>query len=294
MPLSYLQVVVLALLQGVTELFPVSSLGHAVILPALLLWPLDPRGQGMLPFLVILHLGTALALLAFYWREWVKLAMGLFGLGNSAEVPLLRREILLLVVGTVPAAVAGAAFNKILRENFAQAALASIFLIVNGIVLFIGDRRHRLKSAGQDSVPGKSMAELTMWDAVIIGVAQCAALVPGISRSGVTIITGLGRRLTADAAAHFSFLLATPIIAGAAILEIPKLLHAIDAGHADADYLSKSIAGGVVAGIAAFLSVAFLTRYFRTTEVKMMRPFAIYCVLAGAAALAVFVSRGTG
>jgi undecaprenyl-diphosphatase len=198
------------------------------------------------------------------------------------------------VVGTVPAAVAGAAFNKILRENFAQAALASIFLIVNGIVLFIGDRRHRLKSAGQDSVPGKSMAELTMWDAVIIGVAQCAALVPGISRSGVTIITGLGRRLTADAAAHFSFLLATPIIAGAAILEIPKLLHAIDAGHADADYLSKSIAGGVVAGIAAFLSVAFLTRYFRTTEVKMMRPFAIYCVLAGAAALAVFVSRGTG
>jgi undecaprenyl-diphosphatase len=292
MPLTYLQVMVLALLQGVTELFPVSSLGHAVILPAILLWPLDPRGQGMLPFLVILHLGTALALLVFYRREWLKLLLAVFGLGDKTQVPALRREIMMLIIGTVPAAIAGAAFNKMLRENFAQAAIASIFLVINGVVLFIGDRRHRLKTAGAQATPGKPMSELTVWDALIIGLAQCTALIPGISRSGVTIVTGLGRKLTADAAAHFSFLLATPIIAGAAVLEIPKLLHAISTGHADADYLTKSIAGGIVAGIAAFISVAFLTRYFRVTEIKMMRPFALYCVLAGAAALALFLFRG--
>jgi undecaprenyl-diphosphatase len=292
MPLTYLQVMVLALLQGVTELFPVSSLGHAVILPAILLWPLDPKGPGLLPFLVILHLGTALALLAFYWREWLKLLLGLVGGGDKAEVPALRRRILLLIVGTVPAAIAGAALNRTFREMFAVPELAAIFLIVNGVILFFGDRRHRLKSATAGAPAGKTIEELTFWDAVIIGVAQCAALIPGVSRSGATIVTGLGRRLTADAAAHFSFLLATPIIGGAAVLEIPKLLHAIHTGRADADYLMKSVAGGFVAGVAAFLSVAFLTRYFRTTEVRMMRPFAVYCALAGAAAMAIFVMRG--
>jgi undecaprenyl-diphosphatase len=263
-----------------------------VILPAILLWPLDPKGPGLLPFLVILHLGTALALLAFYWREWSRLLLGLLGLGDKAEVPALRREILMLIVGTIPAAIAGAAFNKMFREMFAVPGIAALFLVINGVILFIGDRRHRLKSRSPGARAGKDIADLTIWDALIIGVAQCAALIPGISRSGVTIVTGLGRKLSADAAAHFSFLLATPIIGGAAVLEVPKLLHAIHTGHADADYLSKSIAGGVVAGIAAFLSVAFLTRYFRVTEIRVMRPFAIYCVLAGLASMALFLSRG--
>jgi undecaprenyl-diphosphatase len=292
MLLYYYQVLVLALLQGVTELFPVSSLGHAVILPAILLWPVDPKGPGLLPFLVILHLGTALALLVFYWREWWKLLLGLIGQGDTSEVAAMRRQILMLIVGTVPAAIAGAALNGTFREMFAMPELAAIFLIINGVVLFFGDRRHRLKSTGLGAPSGKTIADLTVWDALIIGIAQCAALFPGISRSGATIVTGLGRKLSAEAAAHFSFLLATPIIGGAAVLEIPKLLHAIHTGHADADYLTKSIAGGIVAGIAAFISVAFLTRYFRATEIKMMRPFAVYCVLAGAAAMALFVMRG--
>jgi undecaprenyl-diphosphatase len=292
MLLDYWQVIALALLQGVTELFPVSSLGHAVILPAILIWPIDPKGQGLLPFLVILHLGTALALLTFYWREWRKLLLGLVGQGDKAEVAAMRRQIAMLVIGTLPAAIVGAAFNKMFREKFGVPSLAALLLMVNGIILFIGDRRHRLKSGGVNGEAGKTIADLTVWDALIIGIAQCAALFPGISRSGATIVTGLGRKLSAEASAHFSFLLATPIIGGAAMLEIPKLLHAMHTGHADSDYLTKSIAGGVLAGVAAFISVAFLTRYFRATEVKMMRPFALYCVLAGAAAMALFVSRG--
>jgi undecaprenyl-diphosphatase len=293
MPLSFIQVILLALLQGVTELFPVSSLGHAVIVPAALLWPLDPKGEGLLPFLVILHLGTAAALLIFYWREWWKLLLALVGGGDARERPMLRRQILMLVIATIPAAILGALFNHRLRENFAVPGLAAIFLIINGIVLFVGDRRHRLRTARAGAEAGRGLEEMTALDAVIIGLAQCTALIPGISRSGVTIIAGLSRKLSADASAHFSFLMATPIIGGAAILEVPKLLHRMHEGKVDSDYLTMSIVGGVVAGIAAFASVAFLTRYFRVTEVKMMRPFAIYCAVIGIAAMALFLSRGS-
>jgi undecaprenyl-diphosphatase len=292
MPLSFLQVVLLALLQGVTELFPVSSLGHAVVVPAVLLWPFDPKGPGLLPFLVILHLGTATALLIFYWREWWKLLLALIGGGDPRERPGLRRLLLMLVIATVPAAIIGAGLNRPLREMFAVPGIAALFLVVNGIILFAGDRRRRLRTARVGEELGKPIEEITPWDALIVGLVQSAALIPGISRSGVTIIAGLGRRLSADAAAHFSFLMATPIIGGAAVLELPKLLHAIKTGHADANYLTMSVVGGVVAGIAAFASVAFLTRYFRVTEVRMMRPFAIYCLIAGAGAMALFLSRG--
>jgi undecaprenyl-diphosphatase len=291
MLLNYLQVIVIAILQGVTELFPVSSLGHAVVLPAMLLWPIDPKGPGLLPFLVILHLGTAFALVVFYWREWVKLLLALIGGGDDAERPALRRLILMLIVGTVPAAVVGALFNHALRENFAVPTIASAFLVINGLVMFFGDRWHRLRSAASAGESGRQIENLNIWDALIIGVVQCFALIPGISRSGVTIVAGLRRKLTPDAAAHFSFLLATPIILGAGLLEVPKLLHAINTGHADADYLTKSVIGGVIAGIFAFLSVAFLTRYFRVNEVKVMRPFALYCVVLGVASIALFISR---
>jgi undecaprenyl-diphosphatase len=214
-------------------------------------------------------------------------------MGDAAERPALRRLIVMLIIGTVPAAVVGAVFNHMLRETFAVPGLAAIFLIVNGIALFAGDRWHRLKTGAAATPVGKGLDAMTPTDAVIIGLAQCTALIPGISRSGMTIIAGLGRKLSADAAAHFSFLMATPIIGGAALLEIPKLLHAISTGHADSDYLAKSVAGGIVAGIAAFASVAFLTRYFKVTEVKMMRPFAIYCFVIGLIAIALFVYRGS-
>ncbi len=293
MPLNFLQVIVLSILQGVTELFPVSSLGHAVVLTGVLEWPVDPKGPGLVPFLVLLHLGTAVALLVFYWREWVKLLLALLGMGDAAERPALRRLILMLIVGTIPAAAIGAVLNKPLKEMFAVPTIAAGFLLINGLILFFGDRRRRLKSTGLGGELGKDLDALTVWDALIIGIVQAGALIPGISRSGVTIITGLGRKLSADAAAHFSFLLATPIIFGAAVFEIPKLVQRIHSGKVGSDYLTMSVAGGVIAGIFAYLSVAFLTRYFRVNEVKVMRPFALYCIVVGlGAAVYMAVLRG--
>jgi undecaprenyl-diphosphatase len=282
--MSFLQAILLAVLQGVTELFPVSSLGHAVVVPALLIWPFDPKGPGYLPFLVILHLGTATALLIFYWREWIGLLRGILGMGDQAARTQAWRLLKMLIIGTVPAALLGYLFNSTLRSLFAVPALAAILLIVNGIMLFLGDRRHRVRMANGET--GKDIADLTVWDAAIIGFVQSAALLPGISRSGATIVAGLARRLSSDAAAHFSFLLATPIIGGAGLLEVPKLVRAVHNGKAGAEDLNTALIAGVVAGIAAYLSVMFLTRYFRATEIKMMRPFAIYCFLFGLASFA--------
>jgi undecaprenyl-diphosphatase len=287
--LSLIQVIVLAVLQGVTELFPVSSLGHAVIIPAILVWPIDPRGPGLLPFLVILHLGTAAALLLFYWRDWIGLLTGLAGRGGTQARAASVKLISLLAIGTVPAALLGFLLNHLFRELFGAPALAAMFLLLNGIMLWVGDRKHRLRQNAEGG--GKPIEALTATDALLIGLAQCAALLPGISRSGATIITGLGRGLSAGAAAHFSFLLAAPIIGGAGILEVPKLMHAIHEGRVGSTYMTDSLIGGVIAGVAAWLSIAFLTRYFRVTEVKMMRPFAIYCVIAGAGALALLSLR---
>jgi len=288
--MDFFQAIVMAVLQGVTELFPVSSLGHAVVFPAILAWPIDTRGPGFLPFLVILHLGTATALLLFFWRDWIDLALAAIGAGDRATRGTMRRLILMLAIGTVPAAVAGLVLNKLIREQFGVPVLAAVFLVINGAVLWIGDRRHRLRATGVGQ-RGKPLEALTMADALIIGLAQCTALVPGISRSGATIVAGLGRSLTPDASAHFSFLLAAPIIGGAAILEVPKLVRQVHEGHVTSEFFHMSLIAGVVAGVAAFLSVWFLTRYFKTTEIKMMRPFAIYCVIAGLGALAWFQLR---
>ena len=284
--MTYLQALVMAVLQGVTELFPVSSLGHAVIVPGVLTWPIDPRGPGFLPFLVILHLGTATALLLFFWRDWIGLLLALIGRGDPSARPGMRRLLLLLVIGTIPAALAGFLLNSFFRSLFGQPMIAAAFLAVNGLVLWIGDRRHRLRTAAGGESHGRQIESLTIADVLVVGAAQCTALIPGISRSGATIVAGLSRGLSSGASAHLSFLLAAPIIGGAAILEVPKLLHAIKAGTVATGFLEMSVIGGVVAGIAAYLSIVFLTRYFRATEVKMMRPFALYCAFAGVAALA--------
>lgn len=330
MPLSLLQVILLALLQGVTELFPVSSLGHAVVIPAALLWPFDPKGPGMLPFLVILHMGTAIALLIFYWREWWKLLLALLGGGDPAERAGLRRQLLMLVIATIPAAIVGAVANRPLREAFAVPAVAAGFLLINGVSLYVLDPTASVRwrrivwgvvsfgiivslvgykqyliaigfvavsslifyYIGIKKSPVKSLDNIRFIDAIVIGFAQCFALIPGISRSGLTITAGLNRNLSSDAASHFSFLMATPIIGGAAVLEVPKLLHGISTGRVDSEYLRYSLIGGLVAGAAALLSVWILTRYFRLTEPSTMKPFAIYCALIGVASLALFISRG--
>ncbi|MDI3328102.1 MAG: undecaprenyl-diphosphate phosphatase [Alicyclobacillaceae bacterium] len=279
--MSWVQALWFAVVQGITELFPVSSVAHAVLLPAVLRWPLDP--EGLLPFTVMLHLGTAVALLLFYWREWLELIGSLV----NGRDPDKRKVFWLLITATVPAAVIGGLFEKSLRAHFPSAVSAAFFLMVNGAILWIGDRRRRrmdrfgsFRFAGDED---RQIARLGYGQGFLIGLAQCLALIPGFSRSGMTMIAGLYAGLSYEAAARFAFLLATPIIFGAGILEVPKLMH-----DQHRELLGPALLGGAASGIAAFLSVWVLTRYFRGREVRAFRPFAIYCLAIGLAALLYF------
>lgn len=277
--MSFLQAIVLAAIQGITELFPISSLGHAVILPKLFGWSVDQHAVGFLPFLVMLHVGTAVALLLYFWRDWVGILLAIFGIGWPVEISEGRRLLVRLVVGTVPAVIIGFLFEKPLRALFADPALVAGVLMVNGVILFVAERLRSRKKASQD------LATLSPVQALWIGTCQAGALIPGLSRSGLTIGAGLGAGLRHDQSARFSFLLAAPIITGAAVLEMPKLiLHHVTGGIG----LEVSLVGGVVAGLTAFASVAFLMRFFRRHEVEALDPFAYYCVAIGAIALAMF------
>jgi len=272
------QAIFTAILQGISELFPVSSLGHAVILPALLGWQIDQHSPSFLPFLVVLHLGTAAALLLYFWRDWIQLLLAV--LGRPTEPPREHelRLLVLIIIATIPAAVVGFVLNKFLRGLFGVPTVAAVFLIVNGFVLFAGERLKR-RSTG-------ASAELTAlrWrGALMIGLWQCAALIPGISRSGVTMVGGLLVGLHHKEAARFSFLIATPIIIGAAVLEVPKLLH--HEGATGGGITGLSIVAGIIAGITAYLSIAFLMRYFKTHDFEALDPFAWYCWAAGALSL---------
>jgi undecaprenyl-diphosphatase len=272
------QAIFTAILQGISELFPVSSLGHAVILPALLGWQIDQHSPSFLPFLVVLHLGTAAALLLYFWRDWIQLLLAVLGRPTERPREDELRLLVLIIIATIPAAVVGFVLNKFLRGLFGIPTVAAVFLIVNGFVLFAGERLKR-RSTG-------ASAELTAlrWrGALMIGLWQCAALIPGISRSGVTMVGGLLVGLHHKEAARFSFLIATPIIIGAAVLEVPKLLHHDEATGGGITGLS--IIAGIIAGITAYLSIAFLMRYFKTHDFEALDPFAWYCWAAGALSL---------
>ncbi len=272
------QVIVLALIQGVTELFPVSSLGHAVVLPDILGWNIHQDDETWLPFLVVMHLGTAIALLLFFWKDWFDFGMAVvFNRGPRPKEE--RRLFWRVVVATIPAVVLGALLEKLLRHVFAAPEIACGFLIVNGVMLFVAERMRREAT--------KSIDALTWTDALVIGFMQCLALVPGISRSGSTMVGGFRVGLNHEDAARFSFLTATPIIIGATVYEAPKLIkHRAQFGG---NMLEMSIIAGIVAGIAAFLSVWALMRWFKRHEFKAFDPFAFYCVGAGALALVVEV-----
>ena len=267
--MNTIQASVMAVLQGATELFPVSSLGHAVILPALLHWPLDENAPEFLPFLVMLHVGTAAALLLFFWKDWWKLLLGVLGLADSHQNGESRRAFGLIVIATIPAVIVGFALEKFLRTLFGSPMTAAAFLALNGLLLIFGER---IRDTGH-----RPLSALTVKDALIIGVWQCAALIPGISRSGATIVGGLTRGVDHEAAAHFSFLIATPIILGATVLEIPKLLHA---GVAPGVFALSAFAA-VLSGVTAWLSAWFLMRYFRSHDDWALNPFAYYCIAAG-------------
>ncbi len=294
-----IKVFALAILQGITELFPVSSLGHTVIIPGLLKWNETLQSPTFLPLLVMLHLGTSVALLSFFWRDWVKLLRGgartvIAGrFTPDVDPDGAGRQLALVVVGTIPAGIVGLLFQKTLEKGFSEPVLAAAFLVANGAVLLAGERlirrqrRNQKLSADQSPVYGKvddSINAMTFKQAAIIGAAQIFALIPGFSRSGLTMVAGMANGLSHEASARFSFLLATPIILAAGVLEIPKLR----------DYpqqLPIAAAGGVVAGVAAYLSVRFLMRYFETNRLD---PFAYYCVIAGTLAFTYFALQSFG
>jgi undecaprenyl-diphosphatase len=271
--MTTLQAVVIALLQGATELFPVSSLGHAVVMPALLHWHIDQHAPEFLPFLVMLHLGTATALLLYFWRDWWTLATGVAGFGGEHQVAESRRVIVLIIIATIPAVILGFVAEKFFRSLFGTPVVAAAFLMVNGCLLLFGE-----KLRGQGRRP---LATLNAMDALAIGCWQCTALIPGISRSGATIVGGLLRGIDHEGSAHFSFLIATPIILGATVLEVPKLLHA----SVPPGMFHLSAIAALVAGVTAFFSTAFLMRYFRRHDAWALNPFAYYCFLVGAGSL---------
>lgn len=268
--MTLLQAVLTAVMQGVTELFPVSSLGHAVVLPSLLGWEVDQHAPEFLPFLVVLHLGTAAALLVYFWRDWIGLLLSFVGAGPVAERRTHWRLLWLMVVATLPAAVLGLVLEKWFRHLFGTPLVAACFLIVNGLLLFAGERLRRSSSA---RLP---LAAMSWRQALAIGLWQSTALIPGISRSGATMVGGLLVGLHHREAAHFSFLIATPIILAAAVLEVPHLL------HRGGSFGAVAWLGGLVAAVTAYLSVAFLMRYFRRHDFEALDPFAWYCWAFGA------------
>ncbi len=303
------QIIVLALLQGVTELFPISSLGHTVIFPGVLGWTQTLNDPNFVAVLVMLHLGTATALLIFFWRDWVQLLQGgvrvlIAGkLTPAADPGGYGRQLVLIVIGTIPAGIIGVLFQKPLESNFSVPILAAAFLVMNGAVLLGGEllwrgQRQRavavLGAKGYAGVAptaeaiaagmGKSLDDMTYVQALIIGGAQIFALIPGFSRSGLTMVAGMANGLSHEAAARFSFLMATPIILGAGVLEVPKLL------TYKSEFAAAAI-GGVVAGVAAYLSVRFLMRYFETNRLD---PFAYYCIAVGLIAFVYFALTTLG
>jgi undecaprenyl-diphosphatase len=323
--LTYLQAVVIGLLQGVTELFPVSSLGHSVLVPAVIGGSWEPlvtqsstpnsESSFYLAFIVALHVATACALLLFFRSEWVRIIRGFF----SSLLPSVQaRRIVaddpdsrlawLIVVATIPVGLTGLLLEHTFRTLFAKPVAAAIFLIINGLILLAGERLRRraetstvtstaaaaarVSSAGTAPAQGsiglpagasatgarpvhgaRAVLSLSYREALMIGVFQIAALFAGISRSGVSMVGGLLRGLSHEDAARFSFLLATPVIFAAGVLKLPTL-----AGPATAHIHGQLVVGFVVAGVAAYASVRFLTRYFET---RTLTPFAVYSLVAG-------------
>jgi undecaprenyl-diphosphatase len=270
--LTALQAIIMAVLQGVTELFPVSSLGHAVLLPRLLNWGVDEKAPDWLAYLVVMHLGTSIALFVFFWRDWLNFVRSLVN-PSGIRAATVRRTFLYVVLATIPAVVVGALFRKVLGDAFAAPAIAAAFLVVNGFILYFGDR------IGEESVG--TLDQLNWRGALAVGFAQCLALIPGISRSGSTIVAGVVAGLKHAEAARFSFLMGAPIILAANVYEAPKLLK-------DGATLGPvAVLSGVVAGVVAYLSLMFLMRYFNKHEFEAMSPFAYYCWAGGVISLGI-------
>lgn len=279
--MTLLQALVLAIVQGLTELFPVSSLGHAVLLPALLHWNLDERSELFLPFLTMLHFGTLVALFCFFWRDWLAIFTGAFGLYGPARREEAIRILVLLVVATIPLVIFGAAFEHKLKIIFGTPAAVAIFLILNGVILLVTEWMRSYKGR----MPQRAIADMSAKDALVIGLWQCLALFPGISRSGSTINAGLVCGLNHGTAARFSLLMAQPAVLAATVHEAWQLRHM----SVSPEMIRISVIAAVVSGITALISTAVLLRYFRNHERWALSPFAFYCMGAGVVSLIALV-----
>ncbi len=286
--LTYFQALVMGLLQGISELFPISSLGHSVVFPALVGWKNLVSAQSasnsfFLSFLVGLHVATAAALFVFYRHEWKKIIWAFFRTLKTRKIEdKYERLAWLLGIATIPAGITGLVFEHILRTLFAKPLAASLFLIVNAGILAVGEvflrrgikQKTMFQAQGRDWQEGqRPLATLNFKEAVAIGTAQVLALLAGISRSGVTMVAGLVRGMDHEDSARFSFLLATPIIFAAGIYKVPGLFSATTAG-----IRPQILVGSIGAFVAAYFSVSFLTKYFKT---RNLYPFAIYSLVAG-------------
>jgi undecaprenyl-diphosphatase len=277
-PITYLQAIILGLLQGVTELFPISSLGHSVIFPQLFGWNIHQNDDYFITFLVATHLATAIVLFLFFWRDWMRILKGLGrslrdrGIGaDDADAKLAW----LLVVGTIPAGILGLLLEHALRDLFASAQSASFFLMVNGVLLFGAEALRRRAPQTDEDDDTRIAKQVQFPGAFLVGAAQALALIPGLSRSGATMGGGLLVGLSHKDAARFAFLLATPIIGAAAILKIPVLF------GSDGDGVrGPALVASLCSAATAYVSIRFLMRYFETNR---LTPFAIYCVIAGIA-----------
>jgi undecaprenyl-diphosphatase len=298
--LTYPEAIGVGLLQGVTELFPVSSLGHSILVPALMggQWKRDlnvsAEGSPYLNVLIGLHLATALALVVYFRRDWVRVIRGLVSSARERRIETVEQRLAwLLIAATIPVGVAGLALDSFFRTTLGKPIPTAVFLSLNGIVLYVTERLRRggtgRRRAGASVAPGEEhldpeelsdrrITKLTIGQAMGIGAAQILALCPGISRSGSTISAGIFRGMSHEDSARFAFLLATPVIGAAALLKVPSLL-----GPAGDGIRGQVAAGSVAAFVAGYVAVRFLTKYFET---RTLTPFAIYCTVAGLGSLA--------
>jgi undecaprenyl-diphosphatase len=283
-PISYFQAIVLGALQGIAEPFPVSSLGHAVILPSLLGWDIHQNDEFFLSFLVATHCATALVLFIFFLDDWKRILSGLSRSFRGRATPRDTDARLgwLLLIGTVPAGILGLALEHKLRDLFASPTSAAIFLTINGVLLlaFEGLRRRRPSRDDHRGDGDARIARMSFRQALAIGTAQAAALVPGISRSGITMGGGLMVGLSNEDAARYAFLLATPIIGAAGVLKLPDLL-----GPAGNGVRGQALVGAIAAAVTTWFAVRFLLRYFETNR---LTPFGIYCIVAGIVCTLIF------
>jgi undecaprenyl-diphosphatase len=266
--MSLIHAIILALVQALTEFLPVSSTAHLVLFPWLLHWQ-DPG----LAFDVALHAGTLLAVIVYFFKDWLTLVI--CGLGGkypanapAEEVAQHRRLFWYMVVGTIPAAILGKLFHHYIEDELRQPMIIGFSLVLVALLMWWADRRTTLT---------RKLEQSNLGDGIAIGAAQAVALWPGVSRSGITITAGLFRNFTREAATRFSFLLSAPVIAGAVLTELPKLIKMHKAGGLDLP-LSTLAISILVSGVAGYFVIAFFLRYLQTRTLKL---FVVYRLVFG-------------